>query len=136
MVNREALKRVLSLLKENFGFAMLIDATAVDWLKRGEPRFEVVYHLLSLSHRTRLRIKVAVASTDAWVPCICDIYPNASPYEREIWDMFGIFIDGHKNLKRILTYEEFPGHPLRKDFPLFWQPGEPVEVEEEKNDEW
>ncbi|MGQ9463359.1 MAG: NADH-quinone oxidoreductase subunit C [Candidatus Fervidibacter sp.] len=137
VVNREVLTETLSYLRDQEHFEMLVDATAVDYLPlRGEPRFEVVYHLLSLSQRIRLRVKVRVKSDDAWVPTVCYIYPNANPYEREIWDMFGIHIDGHPNLKRILTYEEFPGHPLRKDFPLFWRPGMPLEKAEERFEEW
>ncbi len=135
-IDRNDLKEALRFLKEKEQYEMLVDATAVDWLQRGEPRFEVVYHLLSLRRRSRLRLKATAPSHDPRVPCICDIYFNASPYEREIWDMFGIVIDGHPNLKRILTYEEFPGHPLRKDFPLFWQPGQPVTAEAEEREEW
>lgn len=137
VVKREVLTEALSYLRDREHFEMLVDATAVDYLPlRDEPRFEVVYHLLSLSHRIRLRVKVRVKSDDAWVPTVCHLYPSANPYEREIWDMFGIHIDGHPNLKRILTYEEFPGHPLRKDFPLFWQPGTPIEKTENRFEEW
>jgi NADH-quinone oxidoreductase subunit C len=136
-VKREALTETLRYLRERERFEMLVDATAVDYSRlRGEPRFEVVYHLLSLTHRLRLRVKVRLFSHDAWVPTACGIYPSANPYEREIWDMFGIRIDGHPNLKRILTYDEFPGHPLRKDFPLFWQPGMPLEKRKEQFEEW
>lgn len=136
-VRRSALKEALRYLRDEGRFEMLVDATAVDYLPlRGEPRFEVVYHLLSLSHRLRLRLKVCVKSDDAWVPTVCQIYPSANPYEREIWDMFGIHFEGHPSLKRILTYDEFPGHPLRKDFPLFWQPGMPVKKTEEAFEEW
>lgn len=136
-VRRENLLEILQHLRDKEQFEMLVDATAVDYLPlRGEPRFEVVYHLLSLTHRLRLRVKVCVRSDDAWVPTVCQIYPSANPYEREIWDMFGIHIEGHPNLKRILTYDEFPGHPLRKDFPLFWQPGQPLEKPAKHFEEW
>ena len=136
-VRREALSDAMRYLRDQERFEMLVDATAVDYAPlRGEPRFEVIYHLLSLSQRVRLRVKVQVRSDDAWVPTVCPIYPNASPYEREIWDMFGVRIEGHPNLKRILTYDEFPGHPLRKDFPLFWQPGMPLRNAEERYEEW
>jgi len=136
-VRRDILTEAMKYLRDDERFEMLVDATAVDYLPlRGEPRFEVVYHLLSLTHRFRLRVKVRLQSDDAWVPTVCHIYPSANPYEREIWDMFGIRIEGHPNLKRILTYDEFPGHPLRKDFPLFWQPGMPVEKTEETFEEW
>ncbi len=136
-VRRENLTESLQYLRDEEQFEMLVDATAVDYLPlRGEPRFEVVYHLLSLTHRLRLRVKVFVRSGDPWVPTVCQIYPSANPYEREIWDMFGIRIEGHPNLKRILTYDEFPGHPLRKDFPLFWQPGQPLEKPSGQFEEW
>lgn len=136
-VRRENLLEILQHLRDKEQFEMLVDATAVDYLPlRGEPRFEVVYHLLSLTHRLRLRVKVCVRSDDARVPTVCQIYPSANPYEREIWDMFGIQIEGHPNLKRILTYDEFPGHPLRKDFPLFWQPGQPLEKPAKRFEEW
>lgn len=136
-VRRENLVEALRYLRDEERFEMLVDATAVDYLHlKGEPRFGVVYHLLSLTHRLRLRVKVFVYSDDAWVPTVCHIYPSVNPYEREIWDMFGIKIEGHPNLKRILTYDEFPGHPLRKDFPLFWQPGQPLEKPEKQFEEW
>ncbi|MFN3420270.1 MAG: NADH-quinone oxidoreductase subunit C [Armatimonadota bacterium] len=136
-VKRESLTEALQYLRDEEKFEMLVDATAVDYMHlRNEPRFDVVYHLLSLTHRLRLRVKVSVHSDDAWVPTVCQIYPSANPYEREIWDMFGIHVEGHPNLKRILTYDEFPGHPLRKDFPLFWQPGQPLEKPEDEFEEW
>lgn len=136
-VKREVLTEALRYLRDAERFEMLVDATAVDYsLLRGEPRFEVIYHLLSLTHRLRLRVKLRVRSDDAWVPTVCHIYPSVNPYEREIWDMFGIRVEGHPNPKRILTYDEFPGHPLRKDFPLFWQPGTPLEKPEERFEGW
>ncbi len=136
-VRRDILTETMKYLRDDERFEMLVDATAVDYLPlRDEPRFEVVYHLLSLTHRLRLGVKVRLQSEDARVPTVCHIYPSANPYEREIWDMFGIHIEGHPNLKRILTYDEFPGHPLRKDFPLFWQPGMPLEKREEQFEEW
>ena len=81
-VKREALTGALHYLRDQEGFEMLVDATAVDYSQwRGEPRFEVVYHLLSLTHRLRLRVKVRLFSHDAWVPTVCGIYPSANPYE-------------------------------------------------------
>lgn len=103
-------------------FAMLVDLCGVDWLD-GRPeqgvteRFDVVYHLLSVSKNLRLRICVAVDDGQS-VPSAIDVYPNANWYERETWDLFGIPFLGHPDLRRILTDYDFNGHPLRKDFPL------------------
>jgi len=83
------------------------------------PRFVVVYHLLSLDHNVRLRIRCAATDDDMpVVPSICGQYSNANWYEREAFDLFGILFDGHPDLRRILTDYGFTGHPFRKDFPL------------------
>jgi len=83
------------------------------------PRFVVAYHLLSLDHNIRLRVRCAAADEDIpVVPSICPIYANADWYEREAFDLFGILFDGHPDLRRILTDYGFTGHPFRKDFPL------------------
>ena len=82
------------------------------------PRFEVVYHLLSMSKKQRLRVKVAVSQDDLHVPSLCGLWIAANWGERETFDMLGILFDNHPDLRRILTYDEFVGHPLRKDFPL------------------
>ena len=101
-------------------FDVLMDLTAVDYLKYPErefgPRFEVVYHLYSLPHNHRLRLKVRVEEDDARVPSAVALWPIANWFEREVWDMFGIRFDGHPDLRRLLMYEEFQGHPLRKDY--------------------
>lgn len=81
-------------------------------------RFEVVYHLYSLEKNHRLRVKVPVEENDCVVPTATDLWAAADWFEREAWDMFGIRFDGHPHLKRILMYEEFVGHPLRKDYPV------------------
>ena len=103
-------------------FDMLIDLTGVDYLKypgrEDGPRFEVVYHLYSLGHNHRLRAKVRIDEDDASVPSAVDLWPIANWMEREVWDMFGIRFDGHPDLRRLLMYEEFVGHPLRKDYPI------------------
>ena len=95
-------------------------AEEAPWPRHAEPahRFEVVYHFYSIPHRHRLRLKVPVAAADAQVPSLTALWPSADWYEREVWDMFGIRFQGHPNLKRILMYEEFEGHPLRKDYPV------------------
>lgn len=121
IVTREALIEIVTFVKRNPEFAMnvLMDLTAVDglWMK-WNPRFEVVYHFYSMTKNHRLRIKVKVDEKDLVVPSVSQIYPIGNWFEREIWDMFGIRFEGHPNLKRILMYEEFTGHPLRKDYPI------------------
>ncbi len=84
----------------------------------GPSRFVVVYHFYSTVHRHRLRMVVPVDETDAWVDSLTELWLGADWLEREVWDMFGIRFRGHPNLKRILMYEEFQGHPLRKDYPV------------------
>ena len=85
-----------------------------------EYRFEVVYHLYSLTHTHRLRIKVPVTSREPAVGSLTSLWESANWFEREVWDMFGIAFTGHPNLKRIMMYESFQGHPLRKDYP-YWK---------------
>ena len=93
-----------------------MDVTAVDWKKR-EPRFDVVYHFYSFSKNERIRVKCGAADGEE-VPSIAGVFLAANWSERETWDMFGIRFSGHPDLRRILTWEGFNGHPLRKDFPL------------------
>lgn len=83
-----------------------------------ESRFAVVYHFFSLKHKHRLRLVVPLDETDAEVDSLTPLWAGANWLEREVWDMFGIRFRGHPNLKRILMYEEFKGHPLRKDYPV------------------
>ena len=99
-------------------FNFLMDITAVDYLSKKTERFEVVYHFYSLKHNDRLRIKIPIPMKDCIADTITPLWKTANWYEREIWDMYGIKFRNHPDLKRILLYEEFNGHPLRKDFPL------------------
>lgn len=122
VIKKEALVSVMRFLKEGPGldFNVLMDLTAVDYSTFGEARtrFEVVYHLYSISKNHRVRIKVPVEDGNAALPTVTGLWQAADWYEREVWDMFGIRFEGHPNLKRILMYEEFVGHPLRKDYPV------------------
>ena len=124
VVRRESLVEILRHCRDvsTLAFDMLTDLTAVDYLKfpgrEDGPRFEVVYHLYSLAHNHRLRVKVRVEEDDAVVPTAVPLWPIANWLEREVWDMFGIRFDGHPDLRRLLLYEEFVGHPLRKDYPI------------------
>ena len=99
-------------------FNFLMDITAVDYLSKKDERFEVVYHFYSLKHNHRLRVKIPVLAEDCCAESITPFWKTANWYEREIWDMYGIKFRNHPNLRRILMYEEFKGHPLRKDYPI------------------
>jgi len=103
-------------LRDDHGFQVLIDVAGVDYPER-ERRFDVVYHLLSMTRNLRIRVKVAT-DEDTPVPSITEVFPNADWYEREAFDMYGVFFEGHPDLRRILTDYGFHGHPLRKDFPM------------------
>jgi NADH-quinone oxidoreductase subunit C len=116
LIRRESVFAVLKLLKEEFGFDMLADLSAVDYLGQ-EPRFEVVYHLNSLQKNIRIRIKTPVSEGEE-VDSVVSLWPIANWLEREVWDMFGIKFKNHPDLRRLLMYEEFEGHPLRKDYPI------------------
>lgn len=117
-VRREAIVRVLTLLRDdtNCQFKLLVDLCGVDYPDRDE-RFEVVYNLLSLKHNQRIRVKLST-DEDTPVPSVTGVFNCAAWYEREAWDLFGIFFSDHPDLRRILTDYGFEGHPLRKDFPL------------------
>jgi NADH-quinone oxidoreductase subunit C len=106
----------LRVLRDTHGFQQLVDIAGVDYPER-ERRFDVVYHLLSLTRNLRIRVKVQT-DEDTAVPSITRVFPSADWYEREAFDMYGIFFDGHPDLRRILTDYGFHGHPLRKDFPM------------------
>ena len=124
VVDRAGLVDVLRWCRDEpeLRFDVLMDLTAVDYLKypgrEDGPRFEVVYHLFSVGHNHRLRIKVRVDEDDAQVPTAVDLWPIANWLEREVWDMFGVRFAGHPDLRRLLMYEQFVGHPLRKDYPI------------------
>ena len=99
-------------------FNFLMDLTAVDYLNRKDDRFEVVYHLYSLKHNGRLRVKVPINEDDCRIDSVSALWKTANWYEREVWDLYGIKFNGHPDMRRILLYEEFKGHPLRKDYPI------------------
>ena len=106
----------LSKITKKDGYEMMIDLTAVDWYRKKEPRFEVIVNLLSVSKNSRLIINVAVPDEDLKIPSICEIYPGANFYEREVFDMFGIEFENHPELTRILMPDDWTGNPLRKDY--------------------
>src|SRR5690348_17642771 len=100
----------------NCRFEMLIDVCGVDYPER-DKRFDAVYNLLSLKHNYRIRVKVPV-NEDESVPSVVELFPTAGWFEREAYDLYGIFFEGNPDLRRILTDYGFEGHPFRKDFPL------------------
>ena len=118
VVDRERILAVLLLLRDDaqLRFEMLVDVTAVDLLPL-VPRFEVVYHLYSVAKNHRVRIKARVPEESPAIASCNAMYASANWMEREVWDMYGIRFEGHPDLRRLLLYEEFVGHPLRKDYP-------------------
>ena len=104
-------------LKDEEGYDLLLDVTAVDW-PAGKPRFEVVYHFYSTRHFTRVRVKTRVEEAQPAVDSLTALYGSALFMERECHDMYGIAFRGHPDLRPILLYEGFQGHPLRKDYPI------------------
>ncbi|MGL6109037.1 MAG: NADH-quinone oxidoreductase subunit C [Rubrivivax sp.] len=103
-------------LRDEFGFDLFLDVTAVDWLGQS-PRFEVVYHFYSSTHRQRVRLKTRVNEADPTVDSLTPLFGSAAFMERECHDMYGIVFRGNDDLRPILLYEGFVGHPLRKDYP-------------------
>ena len=118
IVRREALLDVMRALRDDaeLRFGQLMDIAGVDFPDRPE-RFEVSYHLLSLKHNRRIRVKVT-ADEEQIVPSVVGIWPVAGWFEREVWDLYGVLFEGNPDLRRILTDYGFQGHPFRKDFPL------------------
>ena len=120
VVNKDIIREVMKFLKTDpkLDFNILMDLSAVDYLwQERVPRFDVVYHVYSLARNYRLRVKASVDEKNPVIDSIVSLWPIADWFEREVWDMFGIKFKGHPNLKRIMMYEEFVGHPLRKDYP-------------------
>ncbi len=107
---------VVSQLRDQFSFDLFLDVTAVDWL-RETPRFEVVYHFYSTTNHVRVRLKVRVPESQPEVDTLTGLYGSAGYMERECHDMYGIVFRGNADLRPILLYEGFKGHPLRKDYP-------------------
>jgi NADH-quinone oxidoreductase subunit C len=124
-----SLAAVMSVLRSApFDFAMLLDLTCVDERPLGRG-FTMVYHLLSLGRRRRLRVKTALPAAEPAVASLTGLWRNADWLEREVYDMFGIVFEGHPDLRRILMSDDFEGHPLRKDYP--WRRRQPTAVERE-----
>jgi NADH-quinone oxidoreductase subunit C len=119
VLNRDDAFAIFATLRDHpdFAFNLLSDLTATDFLGQ-EPRFELVYQLYSIPLNHRLQVKIRVPEDAAWAPSVASLWKSGDWLEREVWDMFGIKFADHPDLRRILMYEEFKGHPLRKDYPV------------------
>ena len=127
VMERAAIHAIANFCKEELGFDYLVDVSGVDHFGE-EPRFEMVYELYSMARGQHLRLKIAVSEDDPEVPTVSDIWATADWHERETFDMFGIRFSGHPDLRRILMWEGYPFHPLRKDFPLAGKPSESPDI--------
>ena len=118
-LDRSALREACAVLREDPAcpFNFLSDVTCVDWYP-AEPRFEVVYHLLSIPKKERVRLKVRLNSASPTVDSLTSIWPGANFFEREVFDLFGVRFAGHPYLRRIMMPEDWEGYPLRKDYPV------------------
>lgn len=118
-VDRHALRETCQALRDDrsTSFNFLSDVTCVDWFP-SEPRFEVVYSLLSFARKDRVRLKVRLDGAHAVIDSLTPIWPGANPFEREVFDLFGIRFQGHPFLRRIMMPDDWSGHPLRKDYPV------------------
>jgi NADH-quinone oxidoreductase subunit C len=118
-VERSAIREACALLRDNSGcpFNYLADITCVDWYP-SEPRFEVIYHLLSIPNKERVRLKVRLSGDGPALDSVTSVWPGANYFEREVFDLFGVRFNGHPYLRRILMPENWEGHPLRKDYPV------------------
>lgn len=118
-VGSEQLLPALQVLRDHqdLRFSFLAELTAADFWPR-EPRYELIYILVSIEHRLRLRLKVRLPGEDPHVPTASGVWPAANWLEREVWDLFGIAFDGHPDPRRLLMPEDWEGFPLRKDYPV------------------
>ena len=118
-IDRGAIREACAILRDepHCPFNYLADLTCVDWYP-SEPRFEVVYHLLSIPTKERVRLKVRLEASSPVVESVTSVWPSAHNYEREVFDLFGVRFTGHPRLERIMMPEDWEGHPLRKDYPV------------------
>jgi NADH-quinone oxidoreductase subunit C len=118
-VERSSIREACALLRDDprCPFNYLSDVTCVDWYP-SEPRFEVIYHLLSIPQKERVRLKVRLGNDSPALESVTSVWPAANYFEREVFDLFGIRFNGHPYLRRIQMPEDWEGHPLRKDYPV------------------
>ncbi len=118
-VHRSSIRDACVLLRDDqkCPFNFLVDVTCVDW-DPSEPRFEVIYHLLSIPQKERVRLKVRLEGSTPVLESVTSVWPAANFFEREVFDLFGVRFNGHPYLRRLLMPEDWEGHPLRKDYPV------------------
>ena len=118
-IDKQLIRDACAILRDYSGcpFNYLCDLTAVDWYP-SEPRFEVVYHLLSISQKERVRLKARLDGSSPVIESVTSVWPSANFYEREVFDLFGVRFTGHPNLQRLMMPDNWEGHPLRKDYPV------------------
>lgn len=121
IVPPEKIIEVALALRDEFGFRLLSDETAVDYGTEAKERFHVVYQLRDINRNLLLSLRVPLSGTDPHVATLVPVFPGANWLEREIWDLFGIVFEGHPDLRRILMPYDWEGHPLRKDYPLGYE---------------
>jgi NADH-quinone oxidoreductase subunit C len=121
IVPAERIVEVATALRDEFGFDMLSDESAVDYWPQEEPRFHVIYQLRNLKRQMHISLRVPLNGNAPKMATIERVYPNANWFERELWDMFGISFEGHTDMRRILMPYDWEGHPLRKDYPLGYE---------------
>ena len=118
-IERQHILDAMTFLRDDsqLRFNLLCDVTCVDWYP-SEPRFEVVYELRSIPRNKRVRVKVKLNSDDARIQSVINLWPSSNFFEREVFDLFGIYFEGHPYLRRIMMPEDWEGHPMRKDYPV------------------
>jgi len=121
IISSENVAEICKTLRDDFDFNLLSSLTAVDYWPEESPRFHVVYQLYATEENMTLRLRVPIPGKNPSVPTVEGVYPSANWPEREIWDMFGIKVEGHSDLRRILMPFDWEGHPLRKDYPLGYE---------------
>jgi NADH-quinone oxidoreductase subunit C len=126
-ISAHDLREIAKFCRDEISFDYLLDVTSIDNFGE-EPRFEIVYHLYSMSHGAHLRLKLRVSGEVGALDTVSDVWPTADWHEREIYDMMGIKFNGHPDLRRILMWDGYPFFPLRKDFPLAGLPSDMPDV--------
>jgi NADH-quinone oxidoreductase subunit C len=121
IVSPEKIVEAARSLRDKHGFEMLAALSAVDYWPQREPRFHIIYEFKAVAKRLRLEVRVPLNGDEPELETITAVYPNANWHERELWDMFGLKIKNHPDLRRILMPEDWVGHPLRKDYPLGYE---------------
>ena len=121
IVQPDQIVEVCRVLRDEHNFKQLTEQTAVDYWPEQQPRFHVIFRIRSLEHNMIVGLRVPLDGNAPKMPTVEGVYKNANWFERELWDMFGIHIEGHSDLRRIVTPYDWEGHPLRKDYPLGYE---------------